>query len=272
MTTRTDVLAGVTATAAFGMMACMGLGLADTDGPEPWLAGALALGLVIPSLSIRLDPARSVPGPAAVAAALRGAWGRRANAWGLIAVGLFIPHLALWLTLGLRFWPLGLMVAAAAFAQALCAAMVYASERSVPRWSGPPTVPFLLVQAAAAGLLGLAAVEGLLGFPPSLVLWKAAMALIGLTLMGQLWEGIAADTPEGTPVRRDALAEGGRARARLLFRGAVGCGIALPFALALLADAQTERVLLPLAFLLHLAGLAMHRLLFLSLAQEVRAQ
>ena len=272
MTTRTELLSGVPCTAAFGMMAAMGLGLGDTEGPEPWLAGALALLLAVPCLSVRIEPSRPTLTPAALTESLKGPMAARASAWGLIAVGLFVPHLALWLVLGVRFWPLGLLVAGAAIARMLFAALVYARETSVPRWSLPPTVPLFLVQAAAAGLLGLSAVEGLLGFPPSLVLWKAAMALIGLALMCQLWESQAGAIPAHQPVRLDPLAETARARARLLFRAAIAVGLAAPMVLAMIADGQTERVLLPLAFALHLAGLAIYRLLFLALAGQAQAQ
>lgn len=272
MTTRTELLSGVPCTAAFGMMAAMGLGLADTEGPEPWLAGALALLLAVPCLSIRIEPTRPALTPAGLREGLRGDAARRASAWGLIAVGLFIPHLALWLVLGVRFWLFGLLVAGAAVARMLFAGLAYARETKVPRWSVPPTVPLFLVQGAAAGLLGLSAVEGILGFPPSLVLWKAAMALLGLAMMSQLWESMAAEIPPHEPVRLDTLAATGRERQKALFWGAVGLGLAAPFTLAMIADLQTERVLLPLAFMLHLAGLALYRLLFLALAGRTGAQ
>jgi hypothetical protein len=98
------------------------------------------------------------------------------------------------------------------------------------------------------------------------------MALIGLALMCQLWESQAAEIPPHPPVRLDPLADIGRQRARAVFWGAVALGVAVPMALAMIADGQTERVLLPLAFLLHLAGLALYRLLFLALAGRAEAQ
>ena len=272
MSTRSELITGVPGTAAFGMMAAMGVGLADSDGVEPWLAGALALALAIPCLSVRTEPTRPSLNAAALADSLRADPTRRASAWGLVAVGLFVPHLALWLGFGLRLWPLGLMVAGAAAARVFFTAQIYAREASVPRWALPTTVPLFLVQGAAAGLLGLSAVEGLLGFPPSLVLWKAAMAMIGLALMSQLWEAQAAAVPPLPPVRTDPLAEKARARATMLFRVSVALGLAVPFGLAIIADGQTERVLLPLAFVAHLAGLACYRLLFLALAGKARAQ
>lgn len=273
MSTREDVITGVTSAAAFGMMAAMGLGLSDTEGPEPWLAGALALGLVLPGLTMRAETPRLAVPASVESSDSHAEWGRRASRWGLIAVGFFIPHLALWLVLGLRLWPIGLIVAGASFACIVFGGMVYARESAVPRWSMPPTVLLFLVQSAAAGLLGLSAVEGLLGFPPSLVLWKAALAIIALALTAQLWEAQAGETGEaGVPVRSDELAVQARARERLLFRAAVGCGLVLPFVLAMVADAQTERVLLPVAFLLHMAGLAAHRLLFYAQARQVPGQ
>jgi DMSO reductase anchor subunit len=273
MSTREDVVTGVTGAAAFGMMAAMGLGLSDTDGPEPWLAGALALALVLPGLTMRAETPRLAVPASVEASDSHAEWGRRAGRWGLIAVGFFIPHLALWLVLGLRLWPIGLIVAGASFACITFGGMVYARESAVPRWSSAPTVLLFLVQAAAAGLLALSAVEGLLGFPPSLVLWKAALAIVALALTAQLWQAKASESGEaGVPVRSDDLAARARARAKLLFRVAIVCGLALPFALAMVADAQTERLLLPVAFLLHMAGLAAHRLLFYAEARQVPGQ
>lgn len=269
MSTRNEVLAGVTGSAAFGMMACMGLGLSRTEGAEPWLAGTLALLLAMPGLSSRINPGRTALGAAALADGLRGDHPQRASAWGIITVGLFIVHLALWLALGIRLWPLGLLVAATAIARVLFEGLAFARESTVPRWSEPPTVPLMLVQAAAAGLLGLSAIEGMLGYPPSLVLWKAAIAMLALGLMGQLWESQAGTVQaEGPAVRTDTLAATARAREKTLFWVAAGAGVGLPLALAIVADGQTERLLLPLALLSHLAGLAAHRLLFLALARE----
>jgi drug/metabolite transporter (DMT)-like permease len=174
---------------------------------------------------------------------------------------------------GVRFWPLGLALAAAVVARVVAKGLVYASETSVPRWSKPPTALLWVVQTAAAGLLGLSAVEGLLGFPPGLVVWKAALALIGLGLMSQLWHAQAGEAgdDEAPWLRTDSLAQQARQRALWLFRGAIFFGLGVPMVLAIAADGQTERVLMPLAFVSHLAGLAMHRLLFFAEARERRA-
>lgn len=269
MNTRNEILLGVTGSTCFGMMAVMGLGLTRSDGLEPWIGGALALALALPGLSARVNPDRPALAPSALAQGLRGDSARRAGVWGLIAVGLFIPYLALWLALGIRLWPLGLIVAVAAFARVLFDGLGYARDSAVPRWSAPPTALLMLVQAGAAGLMALAAIEGLLGHPPTLVLWKAAMAMLALGLMGQLWEAQAATVQaDGPPVRGDALADTGRRRERTLFWIAVVAGVAAPLGLAVVADGQTERLLLPLAFLSHLIGLSAHRLLFLALARE----
>ena len=76
---------------------------------------------------------------------------------------------------------------------------------------------------------------------------------------------------DGPAVRTDALATTARARERLLFWIASGAGVGLPLVLAIIADGQTERLLLPVAFLSHLTGLTAHRLLFLALAREATA-
>jgi hypothetical protein len=270
MSTRDELVAGVPSAAAYGMMGAMGLGLARTDGAEPWIAGALALGLALPALSIKIDPKRPSQTVAGLAGDLRGDWAARANAYGLLSAGLFIPHLALWLIFGLRFWPLGLAVAAAALVRAICYGLVYERETRVPRWSQAPTTLLWLVQTAAGGLLGLSAVEGLLGFPPGLVVWKAALALIGLGLMAHYWQQRADAVDDDTLpwLRVDALAQRARGQVVWLFRAAVVLGLGLPMVMALAADAQTERVLMPVAFLSFMTGLAAHRLLFLALARE----
>jgi hypothetical protein len=272
MSTRSEIVTGVPGAAAFGMMAGLGLGLGRTDGLEPWLAGALAIAMAIPCLSTRVDSTRPGGTLQQIAENLRADWASRANSYGLLAVGLFISHLALWLGFGVRFWPLGLAVAVAAVARVAATGLTYETEETVPRWSKPPTLLLWLVQAGAAGLLGLSAIEGLLGFPPGLVVWKAALALIGLGLTAQLWHAQAAEAgDDGAPwLRTDSLAQQARQKTVWLFRGAIFFGLGVPMVLALAADGQTERVLMPLAFLSHLAGLAAHRLLFLAEAREIR--
>ena len=273
MSTRDEVVTGVTGSAAFGMMVFLGVGLARDTGPEPWLAGALALGLILPTLARSSDQMRPATDMAGVAGAWRGGWRERTGAWGAITLGLFVPYLAIWLGLGLRYWALGLLVAGAALMRTYCAAMLYQQQKAVPRWSQTPTLVYMAIQTLCSGLLGLSAVEGLLGFPPGLVLWKAALALIGLSLIGHYWETQAAEVPaRDAPVRTDAFAEHARPRARLLLQVSVGLGLALPMVLALIADGQTERVLLPIAFASHLAGVAAHRWLFLALATRAPSQ
>jgi DMSO reductase anchor subunit len=272
MSTRSEIVTGVPGAAAFGMMAGLGLGLGRTDGLEPWLAGALAIVMAIPCLSTKVDPTRPGGTLQQIAENLRADWARRANSYGLLAIGLFIPHLALWLGFGVRFWPLGLAVAVAAVARVAASGLTYATEDSVPRWSRTPTLLLWMVQAGAAGLLGLSAIEGLLGFPPGLVVWKAALALIGLGLAGQLWHAQAGEVADSQApwVRTDSLAQQARQKTLWLFRGAIFFGLGVPMVLAIAADGQTERVLMPLAFVSHLAGLAMHRLLFFAEARGMR--
>lgn len=273
MSTRDEVVTGVTGSAAFGMMIFLGVGVARDTGLEPWLAGALALGLMLPTLARGGEQMRPATDLAGVSGAWRGGWRERTGAWGAITLGLFVPYLAIWLGFGLRYWALGVLVAGAALMRTYCAAMVYQQQKAVPRWSQTPTLLFMVIQTVCSGLLGLAAVEGLLGFPPGLVLWKAALALIGLSLIGHYWETQAAEAPaRDAPVRADSFAEHARPRTRLLLKVAVGLGLALPMVLALVADGQTERVLLPIAFLSHLAGVAAHRWLFLALATRAPGQ
>lgn len=272
MSTRDEIVVGVPSAAAFGMIALMGVGLARTEGAEPWIAGALALAMAIPALAIPFDPKRPLATVSAVRSALGSDWSRRASAYGFLSLCLFVPYLALWLAFGARFLPLGIAAAIAAVARVVATGLTYATETTVPLWSKPPTVLLFVVQGAAAGLLGLSAVEGLLGFPPSLVVWKAALALIGLGLAGQLWheQAKAHRDPDAPWLRTDALAQKARETGVWLFRAAVLLGIGMPMAMALAADAQTERVLMPLAFLSHMTGLAAHRLLFFAEAREVR--
>lgn len=273
MSTRDEVLTGVTGSAAFGIMVFLGLGVARDTGLEPWLAGALALGLVLPTLSRTSDTLRPATDVDGLKGAWRGGWRERTGAWGAIALALFVTYLAIWLGFGVRYWALGVLCAGAALMRIYCAAMVYQAQQAVPRWCQTPTLVLLTAQALCSGLLGLSAIEGLLGFPPGLVLWKAALALIGLTLLGHYWETQAAEVPmRDASVRTDAFAEHGRPRARLLLQVSVGLGLALPMALALIADGQTERVLLPIAFMSHLAGVAAHRWLFLALATRAPSQ
>lgn len=260
--TLTNTLSGV----GFGMAAALGVGLGRTMGAEPWIAGLLALALVGFWAAPRAVALRGGGG----LAGWRDTWGGRETAAGLAATAFLVVHLALWLGLGARLWPLGLGVAALSFLTLFAQGSVYAARADAPCWSQAPTVLMFLVLAGAGGLLGIGAVEGLLGFPPSLVVWKAAISLIAAGLTAQLWTAKAEEVrrDDGAPLLDGAFFARGRALGQKLRWGVIGFGVILPLGCAMLADASTERVLVPLAFASHLVGAVGFRWQFLAEAQK----
>ncbi|TVQ55212.1 MAG: hypothetical protein EA355_10370 [Rhodobacteraceae bacterium] len=261
-------LSGTFSGVGFGMAAALGVGLGRTTGAEPWIAGALALALLGFWAAPRAMALRA--GGAAALAGWRDTWAGRETAAGLAALGVFLVHLLLWLGLGERLWPLGLAVAGLALLALHAQASLYATRADVACWSQAPTVLMVLVLAAAGGMLGLSAVEGLLGFPPSLVVWKAAISLIAAGLTAQLWSFKAAEVrrEDAAPLLDAPFFGRGRAQAGRLRWAALVLGVVAPLICAMLADATTERVLMPLAFALHLAGALAFRWLFLAEAQR----
>jgi hypothetical protein len=258
-------LAATLSGVGFGMAAGLGVGLGRTEGAEPWIAGALAVALIGFWAAPRVSSLRREG-----LGDWRGTWRGRETAAGLAAVAFFVVHLGLWLVAGQRLWPLGVGVAGLAVLALHAQASVYSARTDAACWAEAPTVLMFLVLAGAGGLLGIGAVEGLLGFPPSLVVWKAALALIAAGLTAQLWSAKAAEVrTDGAPALLDApFFARGRALAGKLRWATIGFGVILPLACAMIADATTERVLMPLAFASHLAGAVAFRWLFLAEAQR----
>ncbi len=283
--------------AGFGMIASLGFGLGRTDGWEPWLAGLLALALSAGGL---LASTRHLGNPQRALKAFsqwRSSWLSREAVAATATLVLFALYLIGWLLFGARTYWLGFLTAFGAIFTVICTAMIYAQLKTVPRWSKPPTPVLFLAFAASGGFLGLSAIENMLGYPPTIVVWKAAMALIAAALAAQLWGAQAAEvgrdadgsTPEtatglgaqGTVrqlepphsapnyLLKEMVFEVGRRRAKALRWVAVGAGLLLPFALTLGADFLPGRFWMLPAFAAHLVGVAAHRWLFFAEAEHV---
>jgi DMSO reductase anchor subunit len=283
--------------AGFGMIASLGFGLGRTNGWEPWLAGLLALALAGGGLAAST---RHLGNPQRALLAFtqwRSSWLSREAVAAAATLILFGIYLFAWLLFGARIYWIGFLAGAGAVATIICTAMIYAQLKTVPRWSKPPTPVLFLAFAASGGFLGLSAIENMLGYPPTIVVWKAAMALIASALAAQLWGSMAADvgrdadgsTPEtatglgayGTVrqldpphsapnyLLKEMVFEIGRKRAKAVRTVALGAGLLLPFLLTLGADFLPGRFWMLPAFALHLVGVAAHRWLFFAEAEHV---
>ena len=274
-----DIVAGPISAAGLGVVLCLGVGLARSDGTEPWLANALALLLTIAGLGAGgMDRAGALR-------ALRGLLGSeadisaRASGLAVAALALALAHALIWLPFDLRLWPLGLAAGSAAAGSIIATGLSFARVSTVPRWSGAPTALLFLALGGAGGLLGLSAIENLLGFPPGLVVWKAALALIGAGLAAQLWTAQAAeasrDAAEAGRLEEPALHHAAFVRARgmamALWWGAILLGLVIPIICAVGADFLAGRLWMPTALLSHLVGAVVMRWLFLAEAEIAAA-
>ncbi len=263
--------------AGLGAIACLGVGLGRSDGSEPWLANALALALLIGGLALGGVRARTVRACLRAAARRDASMAARAEGLALGALALTAAHAVIWLPFDARQWPLGLVAGVAAGASVLASGLDLARRAEVPRWSATPTPLLLLALAGAGGLLALSAIENALGFAPGLVVWKAALALIGAGLAAQLWNaqaeqaGAAAAQAERShgPFLEAPVFARARARRGLLRLVAIGLGLGVPVLCAVAADFLSGGFWMPVAFLSHLLGVAALRLLFLAEAEEV---
>lgn len=165
------VLTGI----GLGMVAWIGLGLGLAGGAG-WAAVVLAV------LAAGIGGVASVGHLARPSAALyaftqwRSSWLSREACLLLITMAVFALYAGLWLLGDLRIAPLGWLAAGLALATVYATAMIYASLRAVPRWSGTPTRALFLGSALAGGLLGIGAAAGLAG--GNVPLWMLPLSLI----------------------------------------------------------------------------------------------
>jgi DMSO reductase anchor subunit len=283
------VLTGI----GLGMVAWVGLGLAGDAG---WAAVLLAvLSAAVGGVASIGHLARPSRGWLAFTQ-WRSSWLSREACLLLATMAVFAVYAGLWLLGGARVAPLGWLAAALALATIYATAMIYASIRAVPRWSGTPTPALFVTTAVAGGLLGTGAAVGIAGEDapvwlvlPALVLaagvavwWQTQAAGARRNLDGSTIETATGLTGRGRVrlfepphtgpnyLLREMAFVVGRARAfRLRQLGAV-LGYFVPFVLALLALAFGEWLLVP-AFLSHVAGMLALRWLFFAEAEHVQA-
>jgi sulfite dehydrogenase (quinone) subunit SoeC len=283
------VLTGI----GLGMVAWIGLGLAGEAG---WAAVVLALIAAaaggVASVGHLARPSRAMY----AFTQWRSSWLSREACLLLATMAVFGVYAGLWLLGGVRVAPLGWLAAALALATIYATAMIYASLRAVPRWSGTPTPALFLATALAGGLLGTGAAIGISGGDAPV--WLVLLALLLAAGIAVWWQTRAAgarrnldgstiETATGLAGRgrvrlfepphtgpnyllREMAFQVGRKRAfRLRQLGAV-LGYLVPTALAVLAMAFGGWLLAP-AFLSHLAGMLALRWLFFAEAEHVQA-
>ena len=283
------VLTGI----GLGMVAWIGLGLPEDAG---WAAVVLAL---LASAAGGFASVGHLARPSRAIYAFtqwRSSWLSREACLLVATMAVFALYAGLWLLGDVRVAPLGWLASALAIATVYATAMIYASIRAVPRWSGTPTRALFLATALAGGLLGTRAVAGLAGGDAPL--WPVAPALALAAAVAVWWQTQAASARrnlDGTTLET-ATGLSGRGRVRLFepphtgpnyllremaFRvgrerayqlrllGAV-LGFLVPLVLALLALA-VGGWLLVLALPAHVAGMLALRWLFFAEAEHLQA-
>lgn len=283
------VLTGI----GLGMVAWIGLGLAGDAGWAAVVLAVLAAGIGgVASFGHLAAPTRA----RFAFSQWRSSWLSREACLLLATMAVFALYAGLWLLAQARIAPLGWLAAALAVATIYATAMIYASIRAVPRWSGTPTRALFLATALAGGLLGTGAAMGLAGEDaPG---WLVLLSLIAAAAIAVRWQTSAAGARRNLDGSTIETATGlaGRGRARLFepphtgpnyllremaFRvgrerafqlrrlGAI-LGYLVPILLALLALAFGAWLLVP-AFLSHIAGMLALRWLFFSEAEHLQA-
>ncbi|HET7408954.1 MAG TPA: DmsC/YnfH family molybdoenzyme membrane anchor subunit [Paracoccaceae bacterium] len=283
------VLTGI----GLGMVAWIGLGLAEDAG---WAAVVIA---VVCAAAGGVASIGHLARPSAAFYAFtqwRSSWLSREACLLLITMAVFGLYAGLWLLGDARIAPLGWIAAALAIATVYATAMIYASIRAVPRWSGTPTPALFLGTALAGGLLATGAAAGLSG--EDAPLWLVPLALIAAAAVAVWWQTQAAGARRNLDGSTIGTATGlsGRGRARLFepphtgpnyllremaFRvgrerafqlrriGAV-LGYLLPLLLAVLAPVVGAWLLIP-ALLSHVMGMLALRWLFFAEAEHLQA-
>lgn len=278
-----------------GLMATIGLGF-GWGHLFGWIAGPVALVLTgaggLSSLGHLRRPARAWR----AVSQWRSSWLSREGVLLLGTSALFVVYLFFWLIFDLRFWLLGWIIAAMALVAVYCTAMIYASIRAVPRWSGTPTPWLFLSLAVAGGLMANALCAWIADAPgPRWTVFWALVVAAGCAIWWQTQAAGARRDLDGSTIEtaiglrglgrarlfepphtgsnyllREMAFQVGRKRAHTLRLIGGIAGFLVPILLALLAPLLGLWLLLP-ALLSHLAGVAALRWLFFAEAEHVQA-
>jgi len=288
--------------AGYGLLFLGGLGAAfELLPPARWLGLAL-LGLALGLVSLGLAASTFHLGhPERAWRALsqwRSSWLSRE---GVMAIATYLPAglFAIgWVFLeqtGGLWGLLGLLAAAGAVITVYCTAMIYASLKPIRQWHHPLTAPLYLLFALASGALLLMAVVHLLGGAAAAARWSELLVLLSLALAWGVkliyWHRIDSGRSASTPETATGLAGLGKVRlldpphtgenyllremgyrlgrkhAGKLRRLALLSGLALPFALTLVASfagGWLGAALALLAALSGLTGIVLERWLFFA--------
>jgi DMSO reductase anchor subunit len=298
------ILFTVASGTGYGLAFWLGLGAAlGLVAADRWF-GLVALGLALALISFGLLASTFHLGHPERAWRAFSQW---RSSWlsreGVLAVATYVPLglFALgWVGFGRTIgWTAaaGLVTAILALATVAATAMIYASLKTIPRWSNGWVVPGYLVLGAMAGGLWLAALLRLFGEEPGTFGWVAALLpAVGLLVKLGYWRAIDGETPAATAA--GAIGLKGKTMVRLLDpphtsenyvmkemgfriarkhagklrRIAVLLGFGVPLVLALLAQllgGGPSAVAGLLAAIAAMAGLTVERWLFFAEAKHV---
>ncbi len=279
-----------------GTVAWLGLGFGAGGWAFAWIACAAALAVSAAGGAASVGHLARPDRAWRAFSQWRSSWLSREACLMVLTLALFAVYAAAWTLGGVRLWGLGWAVAALAGATVYCTAMIYASLRTVPRWSVPPTSALFLAMAAVGGFLaveGLSAAAGgeahrgraLLGLALGAgvaVWWQTEAAGAGrgalgsslgtATGLGRRGRIRAFEAPHTGPnyLLEEMAFRVGRRRAFALRRAGAVLGFALPAALVLAGYALGGWTLLP-ALVAHVAGMLALRWLFFAEAEHVQA-
>lgn len=282
----------------FGAMFWLGLGFGPDDALVGPLAGLFALGaagagLLASTLHLG-NPQRFLRAFTQVATS----WLSREGAVSVALMGLFFAYCVHWWLTGAPSRTLGIVSSVLAVAAVVCTAMIYAQLRTVPRWSGPFTVPMFLGYAAAGGAifvalalrivgeatpnglgLGLIAASGAAyayrRFTPAATLAGAGSSPETATGLGRIGRVRLLESPHSSPnyLMKEMVFRVGRKHAEKLALFAVLAGLFAPLFLFIFARGASSAALsvvgLLLALALHIVGALASRWLFFAEAEHV---
>lgn len=204
----------------YGLLALLGLfAAAGWLPPDPWL-GVVGIGLALVLVTAGLlsstfhlgHPERAWRG----LTQWRSSWLSRE---GVAAVATYIPAGLFgigWVFVGDTggFWALcGLLTALLSAVTVACTAMIYASLKTVPRWSNRWVLPVYLVMALAGGAVLLTLLFALFGAGPAWTGWLAVIALaFAWAVKFAYWVSIDGALPRSTAESATGLGSIGRVR------------------------------------------------------------
>jgi DMSO reductase anchor subunit len=278
--------------AGFGLVALIGLGLPMHEGAlAAFASSALAAGLAVAGLVSSTFHLGHPERAWRAFSQWRSSWLSREGVLAVVTLLLFGIYALVWMVAGVRFLPLGIVVALLSTATVFATGMIYASLRTVPQWHSLLTpLCYVAFSLASALPLGIAIGAGerrtfilatlvALAFAWALKLaWWRRAARTGFgssnvgtaTGLGALGDVRLLERPHSGEnyLTKEMVHRIGRKHARVLRLLAGASGFVLAALFTALALAGFPGLFLALAFASLIAGLLAERWLFFAEARH----